>query len=441
MELHISLFGEKEEVLGWLELLEQEKLPFQYKGENLRNSSVVNILVGPRFSKKKTKILSGEKKVYILEPSPKNKRKNKADRIPKLTIEWLKNTLDLPENISSSLIKNNNERDKILDILRDVLIQAFNLVNLPYIHVWYYPQSCKTILLLRQDVDYVDQIGLKKLVDVTKKFKVRGTYFINISGEEEFDEEMGHLKLSEPTTPKRKQVLLRLIKQSNEIANHGYWHCVFRDVKNNTQNVKKCSQYLHELFNIKAEGFASPGGEWNKNLGKAIEKNGLLYACSGLSDGGFPYYPYLNSRKTKILEIPFYFFCDASLEQTNSPELMKLLRDYYLHLIQENINNGKPITIMGHPHLVGKMADIFYPPIFKQIKKSKIPVFTIGGFACWWKKRESINIKIYKKSNNQLEVKSNAANFFIESIFRKKRHLIKIHEETGKKFALGQVIR
>ncbi|PJC28424.1 hypothetical protein CO054_00260 [Candidatus Shapirobacteria bacterium CG_4_9_14_0_2_um_filter_39_11] len=122
MVLYVSLFGKKEEILGWLELLEQEKLPFQYKGKNLRDSSIVNILVGSKFLEKKTKILIGENKAYILEPSPENKRKDKAGKIPKLIIKRLKNILNLSENISSSLIRNNNERDKILDILRDVLI-------------------------------------------------------------------------------------------------------------------------------------------------------------------------------------------------------------------------------------------------------------------------------------------------------------------------------
>jgi len=439
MVLYVSLFGKKEEILGWLELLEQEKLPFQYKGKNLRDSSIVNILVGSKFLEKKTKILIGENKAYILEPSPENKRKDKAGKIPKLIIKRLKNILNLSENISSSLIRNNNERDKILDILRDVLIQAFNLINLPYIHIWYYPQPCKTILLLRQDVDYVDQTGLKKLVNVTTRFKIRGTYFINISGEEEFDEEIGHLKLSEPTTPKRKEILLKVIKEGNEIANHGFWHWVFKDIKNNAQNIKRCSYDLYKLFGVRPKGFASPGGEWNENLSKAIEKNRLLYASNGLSDGGFPYYPYLNDRKTKTLEIPSYFLCDASLEQINSPESLKLLKDYYLNLIQENINNGKPIAIMGHPHLIGRLADIFYPSIFQQIKKLKIPVSTIGEFVYWWRKRENISIKIfYKKSDNQLEISSNTSGFLIQSIFRKRRHLFKIDKGKVKKLLLDK---
>jgi len=155
--------------------------------------------------------------------------------------------------------------------------------------------------------------------------------------------------------------------------------------------------------------------------------------------GGFLIIPTLNDRKTKTLEIPSYFLCDASLEQINSPESLKLLKDYYLNLIQENINNGKPIAIMGHPHLIGRLADIFYPSIFQQIKKLKIPVSTIGEFVYWWRKRENISIKIfYKKSDNQLEISSNTSGFLIQSIFRKRRHLFKIDKGKVKKLLLDK---
>lgn len=436
MKLYISLFGKKERVLGWLELFEQEKLSFKYKGEILKDFSSVNILVGLEFPTN-IKNLKSDKKVFILESlyTSKTEKKSKVNKTPKLLIEQKGNFLIIPKNISSLLTKNRHDRSKILDILRNVLIRAFELIEFPYIHIWYYPQPCKTIFLFRQDVDYVDEKRVENLIDITSKFNIKGTYFVNISGEEEFDEKIGHLKLLKPTTPDRKGALFKLLDQSNEIANHGYWHWVFKDFKNNSQNIKKCSWYLYDLLNVRAKGFASPGAEWNRSLAKAIEQNKLLYSSNGLSDGGLPYYPYLNGQKTKTLEIPFYFFCDASFDQTNFQKLHKVLRDYYLSLIGKNTNRSDPIAILGHPHLTGKFAKGFYLSIFQKIKKLGIPNFTIEEFTCWWKKREKLEI-FCQKSGNKLTIESNKSDVLLEVIYKRSRTILKTNKENKVVFYL-----
>lgn len=436
MELCVSLFGKKEKVLGWLELFEQERLPFKYKGETLREFSPVNILVGFEIPTK-IKNFDDDEKVFILESSHifKKEKKSRVDKTPKLLIEQRKNLLIISKNISSLLIKNRHDRSKISNILRDVLLKAFKLIKLPYVHIWYYPQPCKTIFLFRQDVDFVDEKGVENLIDVTSKFNIKGTYFVNVSGEEEFDEKIGHLKLLKPTTPDRKGVLFKLINQNNEIANHGYWHWVFKDFKNNFQNIKECIWHLYKLLHIKTKGFASPGGEWNKSLAKAIEQNKLLYSSNGLSDGGLPYYPYVNEQKTKTLEIPFYFFCDASFEQTNFQESHSILRDYYLILIQKNMDNGEPIAILGHPHLIGKYAKSFYLPMFQEIKKLGIPNFTIEEFARWWEKRDKLKI-FCQKSDNKLIIESNKPNILFEVIYERNRAILKTSKENKTVFYL-----
>lgn len=431
MELYVSLYGKKRELLGWLELLKQEKLPFKYKGERLEKFSSVNVLAGFGIAIEK---YVDDKKVFILEPSHTftKQKKNNFDKTSRFIIKQRKNLLIISRNISSLLINNKDNRSEILNVLKKVLLKAFKLIELPYVHIWYYPQLCKTIFLFRQDVDYVDKEGIENLTKITSKFNIRGTYFVNVSGEEEFDEKIGHLKLLKPTTPKRKEILFELINQNNEIANHGYWHWVFKDFKNNFQNIKKCSLDLYKLIRIKTKGFASPGAEWNKNLAKAIDQNGLLYSSNGLSNGGFPYYPFINGRKSKTLEIPFYFLCDASFEQINSQESQKILKDYYLTLIKKNIENNEPISILGHPHLVRKSAERFYLPIFQKIKKLEIPNFTIEEFAHWWKRREKLKL-FCRKFSNKLIVESNNPNILLEVIYKRNRTITKT--DAGNKTA------
>lgn len=149
-----------------------------------------------------------------------------------------------------------------------------------------------------------------------------------------------------------------------------------------------------------------------------------MYSSNGLSDGGLPYYPYTNGQKTKTLEIPFYFFCDASFRQTDFQESRNILKEYYFNLIQKNVKNNKPIAILGHPHLIGKSAKDYYLSIFKKIKKAGIPNFTLEEFAYWWKKREKLEI-FCQKSGNKLIIKSNKPNVLLEVIYKRNQAILR----------------
>ncbi len=394
MEIYVSLFGEKKDALDWLRLLKQEKVPFKYRGKSLNNFSSINVLVG--FPKEKVKKFL----------------KNKKDKI-----YLLESVFTLPS--------------------REKLIKAYKLLKIPYIHFWYYPIPCPSIFLFRIDVDYVYLEGLKGLLKISKKFKIKGTYFLNISGEEEFDEEIGHLKLKKPTTPERKEIIFKILKEDNEIANHGYWHCVFDNFKNNYENIRKCRYYLKKLFGIKDQGFASPGWHWNKEIARAVNKNDFLYSSHTASDRGeFPFYEYYGNKKASFLEIPFFEISDAKFESIlkssrnylNIQKSAKKLRGDYLKYIDEQIKYNKPIAIMGHSHLLGKIAGSVLSSIFKKVSHLKIPNYTLKEFAGWWKRREEFELKYYKQ-NGKIIICSNSS-AFAEIIFQENKKIIKLNNKT-----------
>lgn len=486
MMISVSLFGRKKDVTGWLRLLEQEKVPFRYKGASLKDFSEINILVG--FAKKKIKI--SQKGIYILEPNfnsyseqediaivkkiededigkinvhciaPLRRQKGRTFgqfrlheaycdlKYPVVTRE--KNMFVFSINLSSQLHlqgfgykQTDNfsnkyplelhtaliDKEKILRFLRKILIEAFRLAELPYIHPWYYPTFSPTVFLFRQDIDYVDEKGVKNLLEITRKYGIKGTYFVNISGEEEFEDDIGHLKLKKPTTPERKEILQRLLAHGNELANHGYWHYVFDNSEENYKNIRKCSNYLKKLFGIKEKGFAAPGGTWHSVLAKAIDRNNFLYASNNtLGCGGFPYYPYCSGEKVKTLEIPFNPVCAASFEPVIQSSDIEKLKKFYLGYINQQINNNEPITIMGHPHLLGKIAKTFFPLIFNKIVRLKIPNYTLEQFATWWKERQKTRL-ISTKKEKEIIVESDSPNSIVESILGKKKKLFKVNKK------------
>lgn len=436
MKVEVLLFGKKEDCLGWIEFLTLEKVPFQHNDELVSDLGKINILVGYSH----INVPKRSNSVFLIEPKlHKNSPVNPS--IKGVSVE--DNIVIFHNNVSSNLVQDYSfkgfqefsvKKEFSVKYMRTGLLRAFGLVNLPYVHLWYYPFPSSTVLLFRQDIEYVEKRGIRKLIQLTDRFSIIGTYFVNISGEEEYDELIGHLKLNKPTTPARSLPIKEILKKGNEVSNHGYWHYVFDGIDENLKNIKEGSVYLKQLFGVTADGFASPGAEWNENLLEAIEKSNLLYACNGCSDVvGFPFHPYLNGRRLKFLELVFYRTCDASFEPIvenadglTSQEveiLSEILETYADGQIVEN----KPIAILCHPHLSGNLAEGVYLPVFRKIRKLKIPSLPISDFARWWIRRESIGLSYFidgkKLTLNVTEP------VFVRIIYKGRRKILKVDNE------------
>jgi len=436
VKVEVSLFGKKEKCLGWIEFLNLEKVPFQYKGELIGDLGKINILSGYSH----VNVPKKNNSVFLVEPDQK-KNSCVAPDVKNASVK--DNLVTFHNNISFNLVQDYSfngfqefsaKKEFSVEYMRKSLLKAFGLANLPYIHLWYYPFQSSTILLFRQDIEYVEKRGIHKLIRLTDKFSITGTYFVNISGEEEYDELIGHLRLDKPTTPDRSLFVKEILEKGNEVANHGYWHYVFDGIEENLKNINEGSTYLKELFGITANGFASPGAEWNESLLKALEKNNLLYTCNGCSNVvGFPFHPYLNGRRLKFLELVFYRICDASFEPIGGNAdgltsheveiLSEILETYADGQIKEN----KPIAILGHSHLSGNFAERIYLPLFRKIRKLKIPSLPISDFSRWWIRRESIGLSYFidgkKLTLNVTEP------VFVRIIYKGRRKILKVDNE------------
>lgn len=475
MNIEVQIYGQVKNIQGWLRLMNQERVPYRYMGCKPENFGPVNIIVGV----KQNNLKNYSNKIFIIEPtvgqvlnsgtcsvmdsiydqdlgeiktfshiSLKDRKEQylgtfKTHKIYNNDIYSVanidKNSILLNCNLSGqlkifgftnnlmSLQKDNIvlahftpiDNAGILRFMRKMLIKAFDIVNIPYVHLWYYPTNDPSVLLFRQDVDFVHRNGLRKTRDVCKKFGITGTYFVNIDGGEEFDDDGPIGELPEPTTLQRKALLERLFKEGNEMANHGYIHEVYSSEEDNLKNIQRCSDYLQKIFTIKEKGYASPGGIYTLTLARAMEKAGLEYSsnCS-LGSDGFPYYPQFGGFISKILEIPFHLISDATYDPFTNKDEQQTVVTELLAYIDRQINNGEPVAIMGHPHLAGRVADKIYSPVFEKIKKKKIPVWRLDEFAQWWKKRQQIKFE-YRLING--EVRINSENGLFAEIIQKSK--------------------
>lgn len=410
-KVEVFLFGKKKDCLGWIEFLKSEMVPFRYGGESADSRGAINILAGcSRAGKDEIRVL-GKDDVAILRGNV---------------------SADLVRDYSFSTFQEMFvQREFSMERMRECLLKAFSLAGLPYVHLWYYPFPSPTILLFRQDIDYVKRRGMRELIGLTDKFAITGTYFVNISGEEEYDETIGHLKLDKPTTPRRSLPVREALERGNELANHGYWHCLFDGMAENLDNIKKGNAYLKKIFGVNAEGFASPGAEWNSNLLKALEKSGLLYACNGCSDSvGLPFHPYLGLKRLKFLEMVFYKICDASFEPimgdggSLTEQEAEILSEIIENYADGQIKKNRPIAVLGHPNLSGNVAQEVYLPLFRKIRRLKIPSLTIAEFSKWWIKREGIRLD-YFIDGGKLTLRATEP-VFVRMIYKGKSKILKI---------------
>ena len=138
-----------------------------------------------------------------------------------------------------------------------------------------------------------------------------------------------------------------------------------------------------------------------------------------------------------FLEIPFYEISDVKFESvlksnqiySNIPKIVGRLKSNYLKYIDKQIKYNKPIAIIVHPHLVGKIAKFVLPPLFKKLSYLKIPNCTLKEFAEWWRQREKFKLKYYKQ-NGKIIIHSNSP-AFIEIIFQKNKRIIKLSNKNS----------
>lgn len=392
----INLCAEGPTAEVWEDILRQEKVSYRHaKRSDTLNSEAVNIGIDTPELRQRIEQLGG---IWILEPSETSgpsEPLNVLDcRLPSdyLSVETIKQgtIVKLLRSFTADLSKlNSTLHANSLFVLREALLRGFALAGIPYVHPWYYPTPTPSVCLFRVDVDYVCSDELEQMREVSCQFGIRGTYFVNISGEEEYEDEIGHLNLARPTTPERVGVLKDLLAEGNEIGNHGYWHMVFGDVQQNLENISRAQDMIRGILGCECRGFASPGCEHNAALAEALRGCSFDYGCNLACDfGAHP----LFRRDGSPLEVPFSCVNDVMLEHIADPGLrefvMRRLQEFYLNWIDRQIVTGSPISILAHPHLAGRDFRLFWPVIFQKIADRQLPSFRLQEFTNWWNKRD-----------------------------------------------------
>jgi hypothetical protein len=136
---------------------------------------------------------------------------------------------------------------------------------------------------------------------------------------------------------------------------------------------------------------------WNDSLHRALEDLGYLYTSDfGAAIGGYPFFPYLNGVKSRVLQIPVNPFSAERAaiwrqETQNQDISAEYVAEFYIQIIEENYHRCYPIVLYSHPEKFGLMADQVFQRIREKIAPMNLWKTTLTEFANWWIKRDKID--------------------------------------------------
>src|SRR3989344_4706391 len=385
-EINIGLF---ESQPGWKRILEQEKVPWTLfdLDEPLEKYSVI-IVNSKLSSEKEIAYLKDylENSGSVLTSAENLRLIDKKQEISRIFIKkitgsgpLLRNTNEVHIESYGYKIKNanhgtiNNRHRAVLELK----YKKGTIIALPF--------NLNSLLLDKRSKKQFfssPHRPVKELVSLVSKGKIRITWFISaIDGKNH----MNGIK--------------RLYDAKQDIQSHAYEHLIYKSLEENYSNIRKSNEILGRIKKP-IKGFCAPFGHWNKNLDLALEKLNYDYSSDySLDYDNFPFYPFIENRDSRILQIPIYPTCIALMHmRLYSREMMK---DYLSYLIQMQYKKQMPLFLYDHPNDgIAEYPEIFFHTI-KEIKKlHNTWLTTLTEFSCWWKKRESTNFKAEIKDNN-----------------------------------------
>ncbi len=255
----------------------------------------------------------------------------------------------------------------------------FHKRGLPFVHLWFHPDGAINIFSFRIDTDMGTEEEINSLNKLLQDYDIPATWFVETKSSQDRIELFSNLK-------------------NQEISYHCYRHKNFLSYKKNVENIKKGLTILKNA-GIKPKGYASPYGEWNNTVAKAIDNFNFLYSSEfGFAYDTLPLYPYYNSYFSKAIQIPIHPVSVGRLHWGGHSE--ENMIKYFFSIIENKLFLDEPIIFYTHPF--EKRLNVF-EKVFERIHfynrensisndslNGKIPILSLSEYAEWWKKRLAV---------------------------------------------------
>ncbi|MEK7262906.1 MAG: polysaccharide deacetylase family protein [Bacteroidota bacterium] len=277
-------------------------------------------------------------------------------------------------------------KNEIRKLVATSLAYLHQKQNLPYLHLWYYPDAAKNLFAFRIDTDYGTEKEIDELYSLLSKHSVRGTWFLDVKSHRAYLKKFAQMK-------------------EQEIGVHCFEHQTYSRFERNAKNIERAEELLADA-RILPNGFAAPFGDWNTELNRTLEEFSFRYSSEFAYDyDNLPSYPMLYERVGKILQMPVHPVCIGSLRAAKMNE--QQLADYFQRTIQQKTAQNEPLFFYHHP------KDGFHSALtslFETISNANIRNVTMNEFAEWWIQRlqiaKALSTEAITFSDNELSFPS-----------------------------------
>ncbi len=237
--------------------------------------------------------------------------------------------------------------------------------ELPYAHVWYYPDGAPSVFAFRIDTDFGTAAQIDALAETLRRAGVRATWFVDVGSQR------AHLE--------RYAAMDR-----DEIGIHCSAHVRPVEASAVAQDIAEARRVLQQA-GIEPVGYAAPYGTWNAAVASAVNTSGLAYSSEFSYD-----YDDLPSRPqgptgSGVLQIPVHPICIGSMKRHGYG--LQEMRAYVDRVREGKLRRREPLVFYHHPR-DGNEAVL--EQLFERIFTAGIPHLTLAEMASWWNDRDAV---------------------------------------------------
>ncbi len=274
-------------------------------------------------------------------------------------------------------------KEGIFYLILNCLQYLFHIRNLPFVHLWFFPDGAKSQFSFRVDTDFSGKQEVKNLYQVCRKNSIPATWFVEVKSQ-------------------ANRINIYREMENQEIGYHCYRHRIYPTIEDNRKDFKQGLQIIKQSA-IKPKGYAAPYGEWNPAVAQVAEEFGFHYSSEfGLAYDAVPFFPYLGHSFSSVLQIPIHPVSIGSLRRARHTK--QDILNYYLKIIEIKRTLNQPIIFYHHP--IHGYLDVF-DAVFQNVLQKNISVISLGEYSDWWRKRINItwdagfiDEKLYLHSSN-----------------------------------------
>lgn len=275
------------------------------------------------------------------------------------------------------------DKAEVADTLLHMLGLAFRTAGLPLVTLPRFPDGAASVLIMRVDVDGVFGDNLAALARIAEHRNLPMSFFLNVDLSEEHP---GPLNRWGP---------------ASEVGQHGARHTLLEGRDANLANLREAEAWMQTTVGVRPTSFVGPRGLWNASLGEALRDLGYWYSSDfGLDFDSLPF-----RADAGILQVPVHPYSPERAtvwaDEAGMPRPTgRDVREHYLTVMARQLRRRRPCHLYGHPEVLGAMADEVVPALHEFAATHQVPALTLGGYADFWLRRETVTPQVLLAGEN-----------------------------------------